>query len=110
MIRGDDLAQILGIEARRKLGRADQIAEHHRQLPALGSWYGRRSLCCSIGYAVRCGDRLEQLASMAPEHHAEIPEILRRELGQRLPIDLVVAEGGFVSLETQAPQPHCYVH
>ena len=36
MIRGDDLAQILRIEACRKLRRADQIAEHHRQLPPLG--------------------------------------------------------------------------
>ena len=33
VIRGDDLAQILGIEPRRERGRADQIAEHHRQLP-----------------------------------------------------------------------------
>jgi hypothetical protein len=36
VIRSDDLAQILGIEARREPGRANQIAEHHRQLPALG--------------------------------------------------------------------------
>ena len=34
VIRGDDLAQILGIEPRRERGRADQVAEHHRQLPA----------------------------------------------------------------------------
>jgi hypothetical protein len=46
---------------------------------------------------------------MSSKHHAEIPEILRRELG-RLPIDLVVAESGLVSLETQAPQPCRYVH
>jgi hypothetical protein len=31
----DDLAQILGIEARRQRRRADQVAEHHRQLPPL---------------------------------------------------------------------------
>jgi hypothetical protein len=36
VIRGDDLAQILGIEARRERGRADQVAERYRQLPALG--------------------------------------------------------------------------
>ena len=35
VISGDDLAQILGIEPRRERGRPDQIAEHHRQLPAL---------------------------------------------------------------------------
>jgi hypothetical protein len=36
VIGGDDLAQILGIELRRERGRADQVAEHHRQLPAFG--------------------------------------------------------------------------
>ena len=30
MIDGDDLAIILGIETRRELGRADQIAKHYR--------------------------------------------------------------------------------
>jgi hypothetical protein len=32
----DDLAQILGVEPRRQRRRADQIAEHHRQLPPFG--------------------------------------------------------------------------
>jgi hypothetical protein len=36
VIGADDLAQILGIEARREFGRADQVAEHHRQLATLG--------------------------------------------------------------------------
>src|SRR6516225_273279 len=36
MVGADDLAQILGIEARRQRRRTDQIAEHHRQLPPLG--------------------------------------------------------------------------
>jgi hypothetical protein len=37
MVRADDPAQILGIEPRGQGRRAHQIAEHHRQLPALGS-------------------------------------------------------------------------
>src|SRR5439155_4007109 len=36
VMRGDDLAQILGFKPRREGGRADQTAEHHRQLSALG--------------------------------------------------------------------------
>jgi len=36
MISGDDLAQILGIEARGERHHADEIADHHRQLPPLG--------------------------------------------------------------------------
>ena len=42
MVGGDDLAQILGIEARRQRRRADQIAEHYGQLPALGIGGSRR--------------------------------------------------------------------
>ena len=47
---------------------------------------------------------------MGPEDYAQIVEILGRELRQRRPIDLVVAERDRVSLETQAAQPLCYVH
>jgi len=36
VIGGDYLAQVFGVEPCREFGRADQIAEHHRQLPALG--------------------------------------------------------------------------
>ena len=36
VVGGDDLAQIFRIEPGRERGRADQIAEHHRELAALG--------------------------------------------------------------------------
>ena len=36
LIGADHLAHVLGVEQRGELGRAHQIAEHHRQLPALG--------------------------------------------------------------------------
>jgi hypothetical protein len=36
MVGADDLAQILGIEARGQGRRTDQVAEHDRQLPPLG--------------------------------------------------------------------------
>ena len=42
VIGADDLTQILGIEARRQRRRANQIAEHHRQLPPLGLGCGVR--------------------------------------------------------------------
>ena len=42
LIGAHDRAQVLGIEPRRQLGRADQIAEHHGQLPALGFARSRR--------------------------------------------------------------------
>ena len=37
MIHADDLAQILGIQARCERRRADQIAEQHGELPAFGN-------------------------------------------------------------------------
>jgi hypothetical protein len=36
VIGDDDLLQILGIEPRRERRRADEIADHHRELPPLG--------------------------------------------------------------------------
>ena len=36
LIASDHLAHVLGIELGRQRGRADQIDEHHRQLPPLG--------------------------------------------------------------------------
>ena len=43
VIGADDLAHVLGIEPRRQRGRADEVAEHHRELAALGvgPWRGR---------------------------------------------------------------------
>jgi len=37
MIGGDQVPQILGIAPHRQRGRADEIAEHHRELPALAA-------------------------------------------------------------------------
>jgi hypothetical protein len=37
---------------------------------------------------------------MTDRHNANLPEILRRQLGEHLPIDFVVAESGLVPLET----------
>jgi hypothetical protein len=38
---------------------------------------------------------------MPTQHNAEILEILRGELRQRLPVDLVFAKRGLVSLEAE---------
>ena len=47
---------------------------------------------------------------MASKHHAEIFEILRRQLRQLFPIDLVLTERLVVTLKTKAAQPRRYVH
>ena len=39
MVLADDLAPLFGIEMASYLGRADEIAEQHRQMPALTLWH-----------------------------------------------------------------------
>jgi hypothetical protein len=65
VIGADNLAQILGVEARRERGRADEIAEDHGQLAPLGLGYskasrrGRRPCCGGTSITARqIGDRL----------------------------------------------------
>jgi hypothetical protein len=47
---------------------------------------------------------------MAPQYHAEIFEILRREPRQRVPIDFVLVERGRIALQAQSLQPRRYIH
>ena len=44
LIGADDATHVLGIEPRGQLGRADQIDEHHGQLPPLGFRYPPRRI------------------------------------------------------------------
>jgi LDH2 family malate/lactate/ureidoglycolate dehydrogenase len=90
---GDDLAQILWIEPRRERGRTDQIAERHRQLPALGLLDARRRRCrrqignASLGGLAYRGDCLQQLAAVADRGDADLSEIVAGQLGQYLSVD-----------------------
>lgn len=111
VISADDLAQIFGVEARRDLGRADQIAEHDGQQASLGAGFrrcGRRGRfrrdTCRRGVA-QGGDRREQLAAMADRGDAEAGQVVGRQLGQDVAVDVVVAKGGRVLFEPEAPQP-----
>jgi hypothetical protein len=104
LIGADLLAQFLGVEPGRHGGRADEIAEHHRQLPPLGlatddnGTRGDRRWRFS---SAKSGNGFEQSPAMATQHHPEILQILRGEFRQRLPVNLVFAKRGFVALETE---------
>ncbi len=114
VIGADDRAQILRIEPRRQRRRADQIAEHHRQLPPLGlGWCRRIAGCRRHGGGYRGAERgngIEELAPVADRCNADVPEVVRSELPQYLPIDLVIAERLLVTLKTKTTQPRRYVH
>jgi class 3 adenylate cyclase len=91
---------------RRERGRADQVAEHYRQLQAFGisrcrGIAGRRCPDAGGRLGAERGDGVEEPAAVASEHRAEILEILRCQRRQRFPIDLVVAKGRQLALKAQ---------
>src|SRR6516165_11653692 len=77
VISSDDLAQILGIEARRECGRANQVAKHHCKLPTFGLGLRRyNGGCGSHGYVGRgrseLRDSVNQPAAVADRLYAEL--------------------------------------
>ncbi len=119
VIGAEDRAQILRVEPRRQRRRADQIAEHHGQLPPLGlgggrcGGYGRGGQLIGSGrrqsaFAQR-GDRLEQLQART-ERQAERRQMGLGQLRQHLGIDLILAECRLVTLQPQAAKPRRNLH
>ncbi len=113
MVGADDLAQILGIEARRQRRRADQIAEHHRQLPPLGGVLRRRTGRC--GGRRRCfgrgqtGDGSEETLAV-PERHTELLEVDLRQLRQDIGVDFTRAKERLVLAEAETFEPTPDIH
>jgi hypothetical protein len=76
--RADQIAHILGIEPRRQRSRADEIAEHHRQLTALGwvlrlrLWLGGRPIRERLAGG-KLPDRAQHLQPV-PERNTEVFE------------------------------------
>ena len=110
VIGADQVAQILRVELRRKRGRADEIAEHHRQLSAFGIGGRRHKVGCdSRDGSGRAGaqrsNSIEQLSAMPDRGDAEILQIFGRQARQNSGIDRVIAECGGVLFEPQLAQP-----
>ena len=118
VIGADHLAQLFGIEPRRQRRRADEVAEHHRQLPPFGLRLGRRTGSLRRLFVSRRGrgalaqrrDRFEEPAAIADHGDADLLEILPGQLGEYLGVDAVVAKRRLVLLEPQAPQPRRDLH
>ena len=113
MIGADDLPHVLGIEPRRQRGRADEIAEHHRELAALGGVQrarrGRRrsrngDCRRALLHGFEIGNRAQQLAAMA-EQEAQLLQILIRQIGEDAEIDPVLAKRLRVLLQTDPAEP-----
>jgi hypothetical protein len=122
LIGANDLAHVLGIEPGRERSRADEVAEHHGELAALGG-VGRdnsrdrnlrRGRCSGFGSrggrSVQLLDRGHDLAPMADNGDADILEILDRQLRQHRVVDFVFAERRLVLRKAEAPQPNPEIH
>jgi hypothetical protein len=114
LVGPDDLAHLFGIELRRQGRGTHQVDEHHRELPPLSfrrpSFRGGRGFGRNRGRLARqTGDRFEQLPA-GTEWQAELIQIALGQLREHLPINLVLAERGLITLQAQLPQPSRNVH
>jgi hypothetical protein len=115
----EDLSHVLGVEPDRKGGRTDEVGEHHSQITALGApgfdWRPREAgfqyrrpaigLRTAVGLLGKGRDRREELLAVAQRHDTKLPQIVRRQAGQRLCINVVVAKRLLVSIQPEAAQP-----
>ena len=76
LIPAQNIVQVFGVELRGKLGRADEIAEHHRELAALRAGHRHRSPCLGRrdGIAMRFALFDGRLAALPDEHLAVVIE------------------------------------
>jgi hypothetical protein len=120
LVGADHLAQVFGIQPRRKRGRRDQIDEQHGQLASLrrgfrshasGGLEGR-SAPMSPGRLglLEISDRLEQEPAVTDRRHPEFPEVIAGQVRQRAGVDRVIAERLCITLQPQLPQPRLDVH
>ena len=89
-----------------KLGRADEVDEHHGELPPLcagirGGWRWRS--CPRAGSTLGEGrNGAQQLAPMADRRDPERSQVLGGQLGKNLGINVIVAEGRCVLAQAEA--------
>ena len=74
----------------------------------ISKWHHLRRGCWR-DCVVQCGNRPQYLAAMAPQD-AQLFEVLVRQVTKNVSIDCVLAKGGLVPLEAEAPKPTPQVH
>jgi hypothetical protein len=113
LIGADLLAQFLGVKPHRQRRRADEIAEHHRQLPPLGGVLRLRTGRC--GGRRRClgggqtGDGSEETLAV-PERHTELLEVDLGQLRQDVGVDFTRAKERLVLSEAEISEPTPDIH
>ena len=101
-IAADEIAPVLGVEFRGDAGRADEVAEHHGQVAALGGVLlerGRRKLAGRDGRRrAEIRDGLQQALAM-PQQNSELFQVANVEIGQSFGIDAIVTKDRLVLAE-----------
>ena len=97
LIGRDQLSQVFRIHPSGECGRTNQVREHHRDLPALGSV--RRSRCRrwrsrngGRGCAFELGNRTQELSAMPERCHANLFEVLIGQVAQNSEINMVFSK------------------
>ena len=114
MIGADDLAQVLGIEARRERGRADEIAKHHAEEAPLGRRLetrrcGARGLGGTALLRPQRRDRGQDLAPMPEPLDPQFLEVFRGQFEKNLGVDRICCECLLILREPQVAKPGRYV-
>jgi hypothetical protein len=113
LVGSDLVAQFLGVEPHRQGRRADEIAEHHRQLPPLRLRRRRRGRHFGNSFGNRCGgqfgDGIAQAQPMACARHANVFQHLIIDLDEQVSVNVVGFEGVGILGETNClePIPYC---
>jgi len=119
LVRGNDIAQVLRVHARRQGSRTHEVRKHDRDLPALTAvcWGCARRTCfslnrCRFSYPIgaQSGDSIEELEAMPNCRDAEFLESLVRQAWQNRLVYLVLSERGLVLFEAKTPQPTPDIH
>jgi hypothetical protein len=116
----DEIAPFFSVELCGNTGRIHQIAEHHRDMPALahglGRWCrsrcyrGSRRYCFRAGVSAQRCNGVKQLQPMPDCRDAKLLQGLVRQTRKDRLVYLILAERRLILSEAQAPQPDHDVH
>ena len=135
-VSADQVAPFLGVELGSNAGRADEIAEHDREIAALSGGFSRwgerrrrhrgrdrrrndgrcgRGCRHRRGCSVQCGDRPQNLAPVTERGNADLFQILIGQIGEDREIDIILGETRRVLAKPEISQPlfdrpHCNPH
>jgi hypothetical protein len=114
----DHGSHVLRIESVRKGSRANQIADHHREVTTLGSRHARLPGLSVLPNSARhcrgsAGERRPNCLDEAlaiPHRDPELLKITFCQFRQHIAVDCVVQEQRLIAFETEGSQPVAHVH